>query len=536
MPVIGELATLVTAKTAPFERGMRKSRRETKDTAGVMRSLGSKMPQMIGAPMMALASGPMAAVAAGAATVAVGFLKAKQAAEAFVGQVKEQFVEIDRIAKAAATLDIDASVFAALERGADRAGVSMSQLETGLQAFSKRIGEVATLGTGEAKKGLDALGLSAAELLRLPFDKRLAIVADRLGSMETQSERAAVAATLFGRAGQGPLLNFLNQGGDSIRAMRGELERLGVSFDSVEAAKVEAANDAIADLKLSLTGFARSAAIVVAPAIKELADKGTDFVSSVGGGRTLFIGMANAAADFGVVMAKVLDTIKPVFARMASLVFKFTAALTDSMARMMQLADQAKTAFGQKAIFGPEAVAQMRELANTQRTAGMVVQAAGNVSITTVAEAIRDATRKLGTREFGPIDRKAGAGLAGVAERLEIEGLRSAISGGIVKAVGTGVGGLAKIGQGIASVTDMAGKGLADVMEQVKPGATPEPRFAAAIQAGSAEAFSLFANNAADVKPAQDKQVKLLGDAVQKLAQLVGITQEKQQPQIVQAF
>jgi len=256
------------------------------------------------------AKGEMAAFGRGmdsiyrnARRMAVGLLAA--AGIGGIGYViKQQMAAIDSTAKLSDRLGITTEALVGLQHGAKISGVEQETLNKSLEIFSRRLGEV-TMGTGEAKRALEEMGLSADDIIGLNMDEAISVIADKINKLQTQSQKAAVANYLFGRSGQ-QLLNMFSQGSKGIEAMREEVDRLGLSFSRLDAAQVEAANDAMTRSRAVLAGLFRQVTIELAPYIETLANKFTELATSgegVGANVVnIFENMSLAAIRFGGVI------------------------------------------------------------------------------------------------------------------------------------------------------------------------------------------------------------------------------------------
>ena len=206
----------------------------------------------------------------------VGAVMATAAAAGLTYLVKGQMDAIDVMAKLSDRLGIATEDLVGLQHAASISGVSQEALNKSLDMFVRRLGEM-TLGTGEAKRGLEMLGLTTAELIRLSPAEAMGIAADRINRLETQAEKAAAAYYLFGRAGA-QLVTMFAVGSEGLREFQREAEKLGLTFSRFDAAQIEAANDAMTKARASVTGLVRVLTIELAPRIMELADKFTAIV------------------------------------------------------------------------------------------------------------------------------------------------------------------------------------------------------------------------------------------------------------------
>jgi DNA-binding MarR family transcriptional regulator len=190
-------------------------------------------------------------------------------AGAAAAMVKSSLSIIDAQAKIAQSMDTTVQSMQVLQRAADLAGVSMGETEQATIQFTKRLSQAAG-GTGAASKALDRLNLSAADLLSLPIDQRLARVQDALARYVPEAERAAVASELFGsRAG----LVFSRIDGATLRLATDDVQRFGVAVSEVDADQIERTNDAISRLGVVGRGIANQLTVALAPALEGISDK-----------------------------------------------------------------------------------------------------------------------------------------------------------------------------------------------------------------------------------------------------------------------
>ena len=181
---------------------------------------------------------------------------------------------IDATGKLATNLGITTEKLIGLRHAANIAGVDAAALDKSLAMFVRRLGEV-KMGTGEAKQGLELLGLKADDLINKSPAESLGVVADKINQLENAAMKGQAAYLLFGRSGQ-QLLNMFASGSEGLAAMQKEAERLGLTFSIIDYAKVAAANDAFARLKAVITGVAQSLTIELAPILEAVSVKLVD--------------------------------------------------------------------------------------------------------------------------------------------------------------------------------------------------------------------------------------------------------------------
>ncbi len=231
----------------------------------------------------------------------VGAVMTLAAAAGLAYMVKRQMEAIDVIAKLSDRLGIATEDLVGLQHAASISGVSTESLNKSLDMFVRRLGEM-TMGSGEAERGLEMLGLTMEELIHLSPAEAMGIAADRINRLETQAEKAAAAYFLFGRAGA-QLVTMFAVGSEGLREFQKEADKLGLTFSRFDAAQIEAANDALTRARATMTGLFRQITIELAPYIEILADKFTD-VATAGEGLganvvNAFESMSLAAIRFG---------------------------------------------------------------------------------------------------------------------------------------------------------------------------------------------------------------------------------------------
>ena len=198
------------------------------------------------------------------------------AATATAALVKQQFSHIDTLAKTADKLGVTTEALSGLRLAAELTGVQQRQLDLGIQRMTRRMAEVAT-GTGEAKEAVRELGLDAKELSKLPTDQILIKIAEAMEGVTNQSQRVRLAFKFFDSEGVA-LVNTLGLGADALREIMKEADELGLSISRVDAAKIEAANDAATRARAAFAGLTQQIAIGMAPAIESMNNDFTDWV------------------------------------------------------------------------------------------------------------------------------------------------------------------------------------------------------------------------------------------------------------------
>lgn len=200
---------------------------------------------------------------------------------AFAYGVRRAMTQIDGLAKSADALGMTTQALAGLNHAAELAGVGASKLNMAMARSNRLLGQAA-MGSGNAAKWIERLGLDVESLQAMKPDERFQAYATAIQGMSTQSERAAASAALFGDR-QGKMLPLLMEGRVGLGEAAAEAEALGIALSRVDAAQVEAANDAITRIRAAMSGLFQSITVRLSPFIEYFADSMADTAKSVGG-------------------------------------------------------------------------------------------------------------------------------------------------------------------------------------------------------------------------------------------------------------
>lgn len=173
----------------------------------------------------------------------------------------------DEVAKTADKLGFGIAGLQEFRYAAERSGVSTSVFDSSMVAMTKRIGE-ASQGFGSGKKALDALGLSAKEMVKLSPEAQLALIADRMEGIESPGEKAAIAAGLFSRAGVG-MVNMLREGSKGLEQLRDDARRTGYVLSEKAARDAEVFQDTLLDTQLTLKGLKNTIGTALLPVVTQ---------------------------------------------------------------------------------------------------------------------------------------------------------------------------------------------------------------------------------------------------------------------------
>lgn len=227
----------------------------------------SDLQKKLGDSTKQLAKYGAAAAAAGAAAAAALTIQGLKA--------------VDAQAKLARQLGTSIDSLRGLQIAASDAGVSSNVMTRALEQLNSRVGE-AQRGTGAAADSFRRLGLNAKDLASMEADERMAAIADAMRNAGLSSSQMADELRQLGIR-QGEVVNLMLSGGDAIRGYRKEVDDLGLSLSEVDAAKVEAANDAFSRMGMFVEGLQKQMAVESAPYLLAISKQVSEAVKDMGG-------------------------------------------------------------------------------------------------------------------------------------------------------------------------------------------------------------------------------------------------------------
>lgn len=227
-------------------------------------------------------------VVTGAAKFAAGAAAAMSAAGAAVFKFADDVASTgDNIDKQSQKLGISAKAYQEWDAILGHCGASMDSLKGGMKTLTKAIAD----GSDDQVAAFQAIGLSMDQVKSMSTEEVFSAVITGLQNMEAGADRAQLATTLLGKAGQelGPLLNTSAEDTEAMRQAVNELG--GVMSDDAVAASASF-KDALQDLTTIGTGFKNSVGSMVLPYVTEAMTAITDGFRKDG-----IAGMATAAVE-----------------------------------------------------------------------------------------------------------------------------------------------------------------------------------------------------------------------------------------------
>lgn len=207
--------------------------------------------------------------------------------------VNDSLGAIDAQAKLAKQLGTSSASLATLNRAADMSGISMKNIEQGAKNLEVALGEAAQ-GTGLAVDTLERLNLTAQDLQSLSLDEKILKVNAALKANIPETERAAAASDLFGKKAGFAIMQLDPA---TIAEATRQVEGMGLAISDIDAAKIEAANDAMATVGMAVDGVAQQFTVALAPILEDIAVQFQEAAIQSGGFKEQAIDAVNSIAS-----------------------------------------------------------------------------------------------------------------------------------------------------------------------------------------------------------------------------------------------
>lgn len=177
------------------------------------------------------------------------------AAKGFFEDMREGANVADALNETANRTGLTVEQVSRLKYATEQSMASFEGLNVGLRFLAKNLYEAQT-GGQEMQATLKAIGFEGAEASGFlgQSDEALLKIADRLAKIPDAGTRTALALKLMGR-GAAELVPFLSQGGDAIRALMADSDRLGATVSSKAGELGDAFNDAFGRMNRAIDGF-----------------------------------------------------------------------------------------------------------------------------------------------------------------------------------------------------------------------------------------------------------------------------------------
>lgn len=195
--------------------------------------------------------------------------------------LKSSIDHMDALGKSAQKIGIPVEQLSGLEFAAEKADVSLGDLEGNLGRLNKALGEIAGGGTNSASAAMKAIGVSAFDAAgKLRSTKEIfADIAQKFSGYADGAGKAALAQALFGKSGA-DMIPLLNGGRQAIKEADDILGKFGGITTPEAAEAANHFNDRLTDIQRFGQSAASSVARGMLPALNNVVDALFNAVSS----------------------------------------------------------------------------------------------------------------------------------------------------------------------------------------------------------------------------------------------------------------
>ena len=151
---------------------------------------------------------------------------------------------------------VSVEALSSLQHVARMSDTSLEALQGSFMKLAKFMGEVRT-GSQAATGTLQAMGLSASQMLASSPDQQFKLLADAIAGISDPSQQAAAAMSVFGKSA-GEILPVLKLGSQGIQALETDAKNLGLVMTGQTAQAAAEADDAIQTLLATVDAAAVS--------------------------------------------------------------------------------------------------------------------------------------------------------------------------------------------------------------------------------------------------------------------------------------
>lgn len=437
--VVGDIAIQVGADIGPLVRELGKA-------SGAVSKFGKDAQASGGGMVLASKAG----VALGAAVLTAG--------AAMATFTRAAMNNIDALSKQARLAGVAVSTFQAMALVAEEAGVSSEALSKSLVKMQDNITSLGRGGKAQIA-AFDQLGLSFAQIGTLSADAQFELIAERISAITDPALRTSAALDVFGKSGA-DAIGMMSGYGAAVANAAAFQEQFGLAVSDVDAANIEAANDALGRSTMAIQSLGTQLAVTFAPGIEAVALGLAALVHDVLGVETaldnVFGSGEIAKAILGEEMYNQLNKDAQAFASVASEVGQLQGVLQATSG----IAENAAIAFGQTAqslsqIGAGDVAAGFYELstsieqANSDFAAGVITAEQYREKLQLArdraAELVAEASKISGVDMSGVTGQVAALGVALAAAAAKALSLRAAMSSTGAAGVGAGASATANV-------------------------------------------------------------------------------------------
>lgn len=212
------------------------------------------------------------------ASVAIGGLAIGAGAAAI--KIADAFANrADEINKFSRQVDISAESLQRLEFIANRQGASFGNVKSGIEKFTKSMGEFRA-GTGTLKTVLDKVDPVLGKQLLAIRDNSDAFdfAVTSLSKYKDVQKKAAVAAALFGRSGGAAYIRIVDGGAEAFERLNAEAEKFRPAISAEDLALGEHYKDSIFNLQQVFKSLFDVIGVSMLPIMTKLSDRFSEFI------------------------------------------------------------------------------------------------------------------------------------------------------------------------------------------------------------------------------------------------------------------
>jgi hypothetical protein len=159
----------------------------------------------------------------------------------------------------------------ALGYAAKMSGTDIGAVEKGVRKMQLSIADAAA-GAPDAIEKFAAIGLSVADLQKMTPDQQFIAIADKLSKIEDPALKSAAAMEYFGKSGA-DMVPLLSEGGEGIRRLMDDANRLGQTMSGEDAAAAGRLGDVFDQLFGVIGGLQNRIGAALAPTLISLGEK-----------------------------------------------------------------------------------------------------------------------------------------------------------------------------------------------------------------------------------------------------------------------
>ena len=210
--------------------------------------------------------------------------------------VKSSLDAVDALAKKSDQLGVTTQKLAGLRHATQLyTSAGVGALDEALVKATKRLGEFNATGGGAAAQWLKKLQLDTQQLAALSPDQLFLKYADAIRNLNDRGQQMAAMSALMGDESR-QLIGLIDAGGEAINQATKRAEAYGLALNRIDAAKIEAANDALFEAGSAVKGVATTLTVQLAPYIKVVAQRFADAAAQSGGFKSVVLNAVQGAA------------------------------------------------------------------------------------------------------------------------------------------------------------------------------------------------------------------------------------------------